>query len=129
VTCHPLGEVRAVPTQMDQIFVNLISNAVKYADPTRLPVVEIGRAERDGAVEYYVRDNGIGIDPAYHAKVFEAFQRLKEVEAEGTGVGFAIVKKIIESAGGRLRLESAVGAGSAFFFTWPLDGGARPPAR
>jgi signal transduction histidine kinase len=129
VSCQRLGEVRAVPTQMDQVFSNLISNAVKYSGASAAPVVEVGRSERDGTVEYYVRDNGIGIDPAYHAKVFEAFQRLKEVEAEGTGVGLAIVKKIVEGAGGRLRLESAVGAGATFFFTWPPDGGAPPPAR
>ena len=70
-------------------------------------------------VEYYVRDNGIGIDARYHAKIFEPFQRLKDVEVEGSGIGLAIVKKILEAAGGELRVESAVGAGSTFFFTWP----------
>jgi signal transduction histidine kinase len=128
VTCHPLGEIRAVPTHVDQLFSNLIGNGVKYGRDGIPPVVEVGRVERGGTVEYYVRDNGIGIDPAYHAKVFEAFQRLKEVEAEGTGVGLAIVKKIVESAGGRLRIESAAGAGATFFFTWPQGGGALPEA-
>ena len=115
VTRGTLGEVRAVRTQVEQLFTNLVSNAVKYLGDTTAPAVEIGRTEH----EFYVRDNGIGIDPAYHAKIFETFQRLKDVEVEGTGIGLAIVKKIIEAAGGRLRVESAAGAGATFCFTWP----------
>jgi light-regulated signal transduction histidine kinase (bacteriophytochrome) len=119
VTRGALGEVRGIRTQMEQVFSNLISNAVKYLGAPAAPLIEIGRIDCDASVEYYVRDNGIGIDPAYHAKIFQPFQRLKDVEAEGTGVGLAIVKKIVEGAGGQLRIESAVGAGSTFFFTWP----------
>ena len=115
ITRRPLGEVRAVRTQVEQLFTNLVSNAVKYMGDGPAPAVEIGLT--DG--EFYVRDNGIGIDPAYHAKIFETFQRLKDIEVEGTGIGLAIVKKIIEAAGGRLRVESAAGAGATFFFTWP----------
>ncbi|MBM3218738.1 MAG: GAF domain-containing protein [Candidatus Rokubacteria bacterium] len=118
VTRGALGEVRAIRTHIEQVFSNLIGNAVKYIGERAEPCVEIGRGERDGVVEYHVRDNGIGIDPAYH-EVFETFQRLKEVEVEGSGVGLAIVKKIVESAGGALRIESAPGAGATFFFTWP----------
>jgi light-regulated signal transduction histidine kinase (bacteriophytochrome) len=115
VTRRPLGRVRVVRTQAEQLFMNLVGNAVKYLGETAAPAVEIGRTEE----ELYVRDNGIGIDPAYHARIFETFQRLKDIEVEGTGVGLAIVKKIVEAAGGRLRVESAAGAGAAFFFTWP----------
>jgi len=129
VTRAPLGEVWGNRTQLEQVVTNLVTNAIKYMGETTTPLVEIGQVERDGAVEYYVRDNGIGIDPAYHARVFEAFQRLKDVEAEGTGVGLAIVKKIVEGAGGRMRIESAAGAGSTFFFSWPKDGGELPPAQ
>ena len=119
VTRGELGEVRAVRTEMEQIFSNLVGNAVNYLGPQAEPLIEIGRIDRAGSFEYYVRDNGIGINPAYHAKVFEPFQRLKDVAVDGTGVGLAIVKKIVEAAGGQLRVESAVGAGSSFFFTWP----------
>ena len=96
---------------MEQVFSNLIGNAAKYLGDTADPRIEIGAIERDGAVEYYVRDNGIGIAPEYHARVFETFQRLKDVEVEGTGIGLAIVKKVIDAAGGDLRVESAVGEG------------------
>jgi len=119
VTRGALGEVRGIRTQVEQVFSNLIGNAVKYLGAPAEPLIEIGRMGSDASVEYYVRDNGVGIDPAYHAKIFEPFQRLKDVEAEGTGLGLAIVKKIVEAAGGRLRVESARGAGSTFFFTWP----------
>ncbi len=117
VTRGTLGAVRAVRTQAEQLFTNLVSNAVKYLGDSAAPAVEIGRTEH----EFYVRDTGIGIDPAYHARIFETFQRLKDVEVEGTGIGLAIVKKIVEAAGGRLRVESAAGAGATFFFTWPQE--------
>lgn len=92
---------------------------MKYLGDTPSPWVEVGSVDRGSAVECFVRDNGIGIDPAHHTRVFEIFQRLKDVEAEGTGVGLAIVKKIVEAAGGRVWVESAPGAGATFRFTWP----------
>ena len=116
-----LGTVLAARTEMDQVFSNLIGNAVKYMGDTAAPRVEIGRVDQAEWSEFFVRDNGIGIDPAYHTKVFETFQRLQTIEAEGTGVGLAIVKKIVEAAGGGVRVESAVGEGSTFFFTWPQN--------
>ncbi len=120
VTRHELPTLWGVRTQIEQVVSNLLGNAIKYLGDTPAPVVEIG-AKDGGAemVECYVKDNGIGIDPAYHEKVFEIFQRLQETEAEGTGVGLAIVKKIIEGAGGRIWVESAKGQGAAFRFTWP----------
>jgi signal transduction histidine kinase len=119
VTRGALGEVHAVRSQMEQVLGQLIGNAVTYLGTQAEPQVEIGRRERDGAVEYFVRDNGIGMDAAYHAKVFEPFQRLKDVDAEGSGVGLTIVKKIVESVGGHVGVESSPGAGATFFFTWP----------
>jgi signal transduction histidine kinase len=119
VTREHLGTVRANQTQLEQVLTNLVTNAIKYMGDTAEPRVEIGRVERDGIVEYFVRDNGIGIDAAFHGRVFGAFQRVNDVEVEGTGVGLAIVKKIVEGAGGRMRLESAAGAGATFYFSWP----------
>lgn len=121
VECGDLGTVMAVRTQMVQIWSNLLTNAVKYLGDTPTPTIKIGRTDHGGVAEFRVRDNGIGIDPAYHAQVFEVFQRLKEVEAEGSGVGLAIVQKIVESVGGRLWVESAKGHGATFFFTWPAS--------
>lgn len=120
-TCGDLGVVSAVRTQLHQVFSNLLSNAVKYLGDAPAPQVEIGCARRDGVVEYWVQDNGVGIDPAYHGKIFEVFQRLKDVEAAGSGVGLAIVKKIVEGAGGRIWVESARGQGATFRFTWPAE--------
>jgi signal transduction histidine kinase len=81
--------------------------------------VEIWTIERDDEIEGLVRDNGIGIDSAYHDKVFEMFQRLNDVEVAGTGLGLPIVKKIVEGAGGRIWIESTRGVGTTVHFTWP----------
>lgn len=119
VTVDHLPVVRAPRVHMEEIFRNLLSNAIKYLGPTPSPAVEIGAKDRGDHVELWVRDNGIGIDPAYQERVFEAFQRLKDIDAEGSGVGLAIVRKIVETAGGRIWVESARGEGATFRFTWP----------
>jgi signal transduction histidine kinase len=114
-----LARVRAIRAQMEQVIRNLVSNAVKYLGDTPAPRVEIRTIERDDEIEGVVRDNGIGIDPSYHHKVFEMFQRLNDVEVPGSGLGLPIVKKIVEGAGGRIWIESARGAGTTVHFTWP----------
>jgi len=119
VTVGDLPTVWAVRVQMEQVMKNLLTNAIKYMGDSASPSIEIGAESRPTEAEIWVRDTGIGIDPAYHEKVFEIFQRLKEVEAEGTGVGLPIVKKIVQAAGGRIWVESAQGQGSTFRFTWP----------
>jgi signal transduction histidine kinase len=119
VVVGDLPTIHAVRVQMEQVMRNLLTNAIKYMGDTASPRIEIGAASRSGEAEIWVRDTGIGIDPAYHEKVFEIFQRLKEVEAEGSGVGLPIVKKIVHGAGGRIWVESAPGQGSTFRFTWP----------
>jgi signal transduction histidine kinase len=115
----PLPEVVFDPTQLRQIFLNLLTNAFKFTRSGASPRIEIGGNRGSGYVEFYVRDNGIGIDRRYHDLVFGVFQRLREVEVEGTGVGLAIVKKIIDSAKGKIWIESEPGNGTAVYFRIP----------
>jgi signal transduction histidine kinase len=117
-----------IRTQIEQVLGNLLGNAIKYLGDGPAPRVEVGAVDRGHLVECYVRDNGIGIDPAYHQRVFEIFQRLKEVEADGSGVGLTIVKKIVEAAGGRTWVQSAKGQGTTVHFTWPKAPAASPAA-
>lgn len=119
VTCEPLPTVYANETQLVQLFQNLISNAIKFRADRPLQIYI--RAElRDGAWQFSVRDNGIGIDPQFSSQIFMLFQRLPgQARPTGTGIGLAICKKIVESLGGRIWVESEAGAGSTFFFTLP----------
>lgn len=101
-----------------QVFANLIDNAVKYTRHTSEARIEIGAFSRDSRVVYYVRDNGVGFDMAYAAKVFAPFQRLhKPGDYEGSGIGLAIVDRIIRRHGGEIWAESEPGKGSSFYFT------------
>lgn len=103
-----------------QVFQNLIENAVKFMGPQAEPKVEIGAEQANGTVLCFVRDNGMGIDPRHQSKLFGLFQKLDE-NAEGTGIGLALVKRIIETHGGRIRVESeGPGKGACFWFTLPI---------
>ncbi len=105
-----------------EVWQNLIENAVRFMGDQPLPRVEIGAVQEDEAVLCFVRDNGIGIDPQYHEKVFGLFERL-DTEVEGTGIGLALVKRIVEVHGGRIWVESdGEGQGTTFWFTLPADG-------
>ena len=104
---------------LEHVFRNLLSNAIKYAGDTDSPAVEVGIRDVGDMTECFVRDHGIGIDPADHEKVFEIFQRLNDVEVEGSGVGLATVKKVVDHAGGRVWVESQRGEGATFYFTLP----------
>ncbi len=107
-----------------EVLQNLIDNAVKFMGDQPNPHIEIGQqGEEDGKPVFYVKDNGIGISPEYHERVFGLFDKL-DAKTEGTGIGLALVKRIIEFHGGRIWVESAAGEGSTFYFTLPVQKGA-----
>ena len=103
-----------------QVWANLIGNALKFSSPRERPVIEIGARAEPGRVVYFVRDDGVGFDMRYVGKVFEVFQRLHSSrEFEGTGVGLALVQRIVHRHGGEVRAEGAVGRGATVSFTLP----------
>jgi len=107
-------------TRIKQIFTNLISNANKFmGNDNEAPTIEVGYDSQNGCHRFYVKDNGIGIEKQYHDKVFQIFQRLDDIKTEGTGVGLAIVKKIVERFGGNIWLDSEKGKGTTMYFTIP----------
>ncbi|MCP2025442.1 signal transduction histidine kinase [Flavobacterium sp. HSC-32F16] len=113
-----LPEIFTERLKLEQVFSNLISNAVKYSNAEN-PRIEIKCEKIMNVFEFSVKDNGIGIDPEYHQKIFEIFQTLREKnEMESTGVGLAIVKKIIDDQGETIYVESKPGEGTQFTFTW-----------
>jgi signal transduction histidine kinase len=97
---------------------NLVANAIKYRSE-RPPRIHISVQETDGELQFAVADNGIGIEPEYHERIFELFKRLHGKAIPGTGVGLAICKRVVESYGGRIWVESRVGDGAIFFFSLP----------
>ena len=121
VAWDPLPEVWADEAQLLQVFRNLVSNSVKFRgdEPPRIHV----SAERRGADWVFaVRDNGMGIDPAFHERIFQIFERLHTTARyPGTGIGLALARKIVERHGGRIWLESEPGEGATFYFTLPAE--------
>ena len=115
----PLPRVTADPVQIVQLLQNLVGNAIKFrsAEPPR---IEVGARRAGEEWEFRVSDNGIGIEPQYHQRIFSVFQRLHTArEYPGTGIGLAICKKIVERHGGRIWVEPAAGRGTTFCFTVP----------
>jgi PAS domain S-box-containing protein len=123
IKLHPLPDTEADPVLFRQIYVNLISNAIKFSRKVTKAQIEIGYLENqpyknEEVACYFVKDNGVGFDMKYIDKLFGVFQRLHSaVEYEGTGVGLAIVDRIIRKHGGMIWAQSAVGKGTSFFFT------------
>ncbi len=115
------------PALLRIVFVNLLSNALKYSRPRAQTLIEVGLAEdqKESVPVYFVRDNGVGFDMKDADKLFGVFQRLHHAhEFEGTGVGLATVRRVIERHGGRIWAESLPGAGATFFFTLSTAAGA-----
>lgn len=119
LTIKPLPVVMANKNLIEQLFINLVGNGLKYQSD-QIPELEIGYTEEPGQFIFYVKDNGIGIATEYHEKVFVIFQRLHERSAySGTGIGLSFCKTIVELHKGKIWVQSELGKGSTFYFTIP----------
>ncbi len=117
-----LGKAQTDYGLMNHVMVNLISNAIKYSSKAPEPCVEINCTKKENELIYSVKDNGVGFDMQYSNKLFGVFQRLhSEQDFEGTGVGLAIVHRVISKHGGRVWAESEPGKGATFYFSLPLS--------
>jgi len=123
VVVHDLPSVWGDPTALEQVFANLVGNAINYLDPAREGRVEIGTTPSPPGVHslriFYVRDNGLGIPAVAIPRLFNAFQRLHGNVATGEGIGLALVRRVVERHGGRVWAESTEGAGTTFYLSLP----------
>ncbi|NNC32392.1 hypothetical protein HKM21_24340 [Longimicrobium terrae] len=114
---------------LQQVLMNLIGNAIKYAGGGEARVEVSATRAADGAWEFAVRDHGPGIAPEYHERIFTIFQTLESRDVvESTGIGLSIVKKLVEGRGGRVWVDSAEGGGSTFRFLWPAQSASTEPS-
>lgn len=115
-----LPVIKAIPSQINRLFYNLINNALKFSKPDISPVIEIEATRHDSAIEVVVRDNGIGFDAKYADKIFGLFQRLNDRHSyNGNGIGLSLCKKIVENHNGCIRAASKPGEGATFFISLP----------
>jgi light-regulated signal transduction histidine kinase (bacteriophytochrome) len=114
----------ADPILLQQVFTNLLTNAIKFSRKTTPAQVEVGSLETPQGSAYFVRDNGVGFDMQYAEKLFKVFQRLhSQEEFEGTGVGLAIIQRIVQRHRGEIWFHAEPGKGATFYFTIPLQEG------
>ena len=115
-----LPDFRGEAILIRQVFQNLIANAIKYTKPNTLPKVEIGGTVRGSKVEFFVKDNGIGVPAEFRDKVFEPFTRLQEQKSTShLGMGLAFCKRIVHTHGGSIRLAATPDGGTKVLFTLP----------
>ncbi|WP_194973494.1 sensor histidine kinase [Aquiflexum lacus] len=118
ISIKDLPHIRGNPVELRMLFQNLISNGLKFKKPDTSPLIEVSAIENKVNVEFCVKDNGIGIDEVDYEKIFFIFQRLNPTEEyEGTGLGLAYCRKIVEQHGGKIWITSKKGVGSSFHFT------------
>jgi|GEM_PF-1302839 len=118
LTVEPLPDALGDRNLIKQVWINLITNALKFSARSPQPAVSVGTFQQDGEAVYFVRDNGAGFDMQYADKLFKVFQRLhKDTDYEGTGVGLAIVQRIVQRHGGKIWAEGKVNEGAVFYFT------------
>ena len=127
LTAGPLAPIEGDPALLADVFANLLGNAFKFSARGPSPRVEVGCERSDGEVIYHVRDNGVGFRVDHASKLFEPFQRLHAADGyEGTGVGLAIVRRIVERHGGRVWAESEPAKGATFWFALPAGRTTQP---
>ena len=120
ITSDPLPSVLGEPGQLTQVFQNLLANAIKFTAPGVTPVIHVSATSADGEWRIAVADNGIGVEPRQAEAIFKMFGRLHPIESyPGTGIGLALVKRIVERHGGRIWVEAGETGGSVFVFTLP----------
>ena len=118
ISLGDLPTCEADPALLKQVFVNLLSNSLKFTRERPEALIEIGSRTNEGERVYFVKDNGVGFDMHYADKLFRVFERLHHSEEyEGTGVGLAIVQRVVQRHGGRIWAESEVDKGTTFYFT------------
>jgi PAS domain S-box-containing protein len=118
---HALPPVNADINTLRQVWINLISNSIKYSGTKAQQHIEIGSHQNNGQLEFYVKDNGVGFDEQYKNKLFKVFQRLHSAEEfEGTGVGLALVERIVSRHGGKVWAEAKMNEGACFYFSLPV---------
>jgi chemotaxis family two-component system sensor kinase Cph1 len=117
IECDKMPKITSNSLEMDQLFQNLIINAIKYRSQKPL-IIQITARPEKGMWIFSIKDNGIGIDPQFKERIFDMFQRLHaKNEYSGTGIGLAICKKIVENHGGKIWVESVLGDGTTFYFS------------